>query len=75
MLETTEANFEQAWSKYSQSKLFVANSKASNDFQNTLIPVFKVHSAIWILRKAGIANPENGSTNNPSSPLILFCTA
>ena len=66
MLETTEANFEQAWSKYSQSKLFVANSKASNYFENTLIPVFKAHSAIWILRKAGIANPENGITNNPS---------
>lgn len=66
MLETTEANFEKAWSNYRHCKWFVTNTKVCNYFEKTLIPVFKAHSAIWILRKAGIVNPERGLTNNPS---------
>uniref|UniRef100_A0A1X7UXJ5 SWIM-type domain-containing protein n=1 Tax=Amphimedon queenslandica TaxID=400682 RepID=A0A1X7UXJ5_AMPQE len=66
MLETTEANFEKAWSHCRHRKRFLANNKVCNYFDKTLIPVFKAHSAIWILRKAGIVNPEKGVTNNPS---------
>lgn len=66
MLETTEVNFEGTWSKYSNSKHFTANVKVHNYFQKTLLPVFKAHSSVWVLRKAGIAKSEKGITNNPS---------
>ena len=31
-----------------------------------MIPIFKAHSSIWVLERAGIANPNKGITNNPS---------
>lgn len=66
MLETTEGNFEFTWSNHNTSKQFTTNSKVLNYFDKTLMPTFKSHSSIWILRKAGIWNPEKGITTNLS---------
>ena len=68
MVETTEIEFDQAWS------VLMKETKKSNDlvrnyFQNKLLPAFKAHSSIWILKSAGVANPENGITNNPSESM------
>ena len=35
-------------------------------FDNHIIPPFKVHASIWVLRNAQVRNPCNGITNNPS---------
>lgn len=48
---------------------FSAIPKVLNYFVNNLIPVFKGHAAIWLLKKAGIRNPDKGITNNPSESI------
>lgn len=59
-------------------------------FESKLLPAFKVHSSIWVLKSAGILNAENGITNNAAEsinavlhrlnrwkqvPLDIICTS
>ena len=64
-----EVDFDNSWKQLEQSKEFISSNRVLNYFQHRLIPGFKAHSAIWTLRAAGIVNPENGITNNPSESM------
>ena len=64
-----EIDFDASWKKLKQDKEFVSSNKVLNYFEDRLIPAFKAHSAIWTLRAAGIVQPENGITNNPSESM------
>ena len=69
MLESTEAQFERTWSYYKECQEFLCNKLVCKYFENNLLPKFKKHSAIWVLKAAGISCPDNGLTNNASESL------
>lgn len=66
---TTEIEFDRDWEELKGNERFMAKPKICNYFQTNLIPVFKAHAAIWILKAAGIPNPNAGITNNPSESM------
>ena len=41
-------------------------SKAAD---NRFLPQFKAHASIWVLKAAGVQNPDLGITNNPSESI------
>ena len=63
----TEIDFDREWETVKLS--FKSKRKIYDYFEKKLIPTFKKHASIWTLRKAGILNPENGITNNPSESM------
>jgi len=63
MQESTEVKFNRCWSSYKDKVLFQSNKTVCNYFEAKLLPVFKHNSSIWVLKSAGIFNPENGITN------------
>ena len=69
MSEETEESFDQMWSTLKDGRQFECNKNVLNYFENRLLPTFKAHSSIWILKGAGIENPELGVTNNPSESM------
>ena len=90
MTEPTETEFDQAWTTLKREKKFHANHLILNYFESKLLPAFKMHSSIWVLKSAGVLNPHNGVTNNPSEsmnavlhslqnwkqvPLDIICTS
>ena len=62
-------SFDQAWSALKDKHHFECNKTVLNYFENKLLPTFKSHSSIWVLKGAGIENPELGITNNPSESI------
>ena len=64
-----EVDFDREWEMLQNNNNFLSKPKVSDYFKNNLIPSFKAHSAIWILKAAGIPNPGNGITNNPSESM------
>ena len=64
MAEPTEVEFEESWNKVKDSPHFLSNHMVKKYFEGKLLPAFKVHSSIWVLKSAGILNAENGVTNN-----------
>ena len=73
-----------------KEKKFRAIHLTLNYFESKLLPAFKMHSSIWVLKSAGVLNPHNGVTNNPSEsmnavlhslqnwkqvPLDIICTS
>ena len=69
MQESTEVEFNQCWSSYKDKDLFQSNKTVCNYFEAKLLPVFKHNSSMWVLKSAGIFNPENGITNNSSESM------
>ena len=69
MQESTEVEFNRCWSSYKDKDLFQSNKTVCNYFEAKLLPVFKHNSSIWVLKSAGIFNPENGITNNSSESM------
>lgn len=69
MSEATEVEFERAWSDLKDNKYFISNDLVCHYFEHKLLPAFKVHSSIWVLKSARIVNPESGVTNNPSDSM------
>lgn len=65
----TEIEFDREWEDVKNMDRFSAKPKVLNYFVNNLIPVFKGHAAIWLLKEAGIHNPDRGITNNPSESM------
>lgn len=65
----TEIDFDREWEKLRNNEYFSRNSKICQYFTDNLIPAFKRHSAIWILRNAKVSSPENGITNNASESM------
>ena len=64
--EDNEIDFDRMFNELLDKNEFLHNKKVSSYFQSNLIPSFKEHAAIWILKTAAITNPEKGITNNPS---------
>ena len=64
-----EVDFDREWEMLQNNTTFLSKPKVSDYFKNNLIPSFKTHSAIWILKAAGIPNQGNGITNNPSESM------
>ena len=69
MMIDTEVEFEQAWLTLKSNHFFSEKPKVCNYFNDRLLPAFKAHSAIWVLKSAGVLNPENGLTNNASESM------
>ena len=67
--QVTEAEFEVEWNKLKNTDLFMSKPTIIHYFENSLIPMFKLHAAIWILKSAGISNPNEGVTNNCSESM------
>ena len=65
----TEVDFDRDWDDMSNSDRFVARPKVLKYFADNIIPVFKAHAAIWVLKDAGVCNAERGITNNPSESM------
>ncbi len=63
MNNDSELEFDREWEIFKTS---IANTKVCRYFEVNIIPSFKAHAAIWCLKAAGIANPDNGVTNNAS---------
>ena len=69
MLEATEKEFDQTWSELKGNKHFLSSGLVCKYFDQKLLPAFKAHASIWILKSAGVTNPERGITNNPSESI------
>ena len=67
--EPLEEDFDALWSVLKTSTLFTRHNVILNYFEKRLIPTFKVHSSIWLLKSAGLPNPDNGITNNASESI------
>ena len=67
--ECTETEFDQAWTSLKSEKKFHSNHIVLNYFESNLIPAFKIHSSIWVLKSAGVLNSHKGVTNNPSESM------
>ena len=67
--QVTEAEFEVEWNKLKNTDLFMSKPTIIHYSENSLIPMFKLHAAIWILKSAGISNPNEGVTNNCSESM------
>ena len=68
MIEESEEEFDKSWTNFKES---ITSSCVLRYFEQKLLPTFKKHSSIWILKEMGISDPENGLTNNAS---IMFYT-
>ena len=71
MNETSAKEFESSWCALKKSSNFCSHKQVLNYFEKRLLPTFKNHSStcIWVLKSAGVSNPQNGITNNPSESL------
>ena len=69
MSESSEIEFSRLWESFKISPFFKKNNVVEKYFESKLIPTFKSHSAIWVLRSAGLRNPTNGITNNASESM------
>ena len=69
MMEKTEKEFDDSWVEMRQKSFFQGNSVVLSYFENKLLPAFKCHASIWVLKSAGVENPEAGITNNPSESI------
>lgn len=69
MNEPLEEDFDSLWNVIRKSSHFTRHSVVLNYFEKRLIPTFKVHSSIWVLKSAGCPNPHNGITNNASESI------
>ena len=49
--------------------MFTKRPKITNYFEDNLIPAFKNHGSIWVLKAGGIPSAELGITNNPSESM------
>lgn len=65
----TEIDFDREWEDLKNMDKFLTRSKVLNYFSDKLIPVFKGHAAIWLLKKAKIYNADRGITNNASESM------
>ena len=69
MMEKTEKEFDDSWVEMRKKSFFQGNSVVLSYFENKLLPAFKCHASIWVLKSAGVENPEAGITNNPSESI------
>ena len=69
MSEETAESFYQAWSALKDKHQFECNKTVLNYFENKLLPIFKSHSSIWVLKGVSIENPKLGITNNSSESI------
>ena len=69
MMEKIEKEFDDSWVEMRQKSFSQGNSVVLSYFENKLLPAFKCHASIWILKSAGVENPEAGITNNPSESI------
>ena len=69
MNSETEIEFDSEWNEIKKNQKFLSCNKVCQYFEGNLIPSFKLHASIWVLKAAGIPNPENGITNNPSESM------
>ena len=67
--QVTEAEFDAEWNRLKNTDLSISKPTIVHYFENSLIPMFKLHAAIWILKSAGISNPNEGVTNNCSESM------
>lgn len=61
----TEAEFDRLWNVEKKKDHFTKRSKVLSYFEGNLIPAFRVHASIWVLKAAHVPTPSNGITNNP----------
>ena len=66
MIEESEEEFDKSWTNFKES---ITSSCVLRYFEQKLLPTFKKHSSIWILKEMGISDPENGLTNNASESM------
>ena len=69
MMEETEDDFEKFWGVMRVNERFKGCKVVLNYFDNRLLPQFKAHASIWVLKAAGVQNPDLGITNNPSESM------
>ena len=69
MQETTEIDFDRSWCDFKDKDPFQTKTVVRNYFETNLLPVFKHNSSIWVLKSAGVINPQNGITNNASESM------
>ena len=65
----TEVEFDREFEDMKSMDRFLEKPKVLQYFLKNLIPVFKGHAAIWVLKEAGIQHPTIGITNNPSESM------
>lgn len=69
MMNTREVQFNEEWERLKSNQYFRSNTKICNYFETKLLPSFKQHASIWILKAAGVVNPDRGITNNASESM------
>ena len=69
MMEETEDDFDKVWGVMRVNQRFQGSKVVLNYFDNRLLPQFKAHASIWVLKAAGVQNPDLGITNNPSESM------
>ena len=57
MTKCTEAKFDLAWFSLKSEERFHSNDVVLTYFENNLLPAFKIHSSIWVLKSAGVLIP------------------
>ena len=62
ILEVTEVEFDRAWNDLHDNTHFGNHELVRSYFEKKLLPAFKTHSSIWLLKSAGVSHPENGLT-------------
>lgn len=67
-LNEAEVDFDRDWDDFKNSAKFSSYPKVMKYFSET-IPIFKKHSAVWVLQDAGIQHAEQGITNNASESM------
>ncbi|XP_019860323.1 PREDICTED: uncharacterized protein LOC109588616 [Amphimedon queenslandica] len=69
MMEETEDDLDKLWRDIKVNERFQGKQVVLNYFENRLLPAFKTHAAIWILKEVGVTNPDMGITNNPAESI------
>ena len=69
MMNGTEVEFDREWENLKSNYHFISNTKICNYFETKLLPSFKEHASIWVLKAAGVSNPDRGITNNASESM------
>jgi len=59
MTECTETEFDQVWISLKGEKRFHSNHVVLNYFESNLLPAFKMHSSIWVLKFVVHGNSVN----------------
>ncbi|KAK0417662.1 hypothetical protein QR680_013134 [Steinernema hermaphroditum] len=67
--QPTEEQFDQVWATIKQDGSFKEHHKLIKYVEETVIPKWKQHAAVWQLKRAGIENPLQGITSNAAESM------